>query len=80
MTGFRHVAELFGQVEQSGLVLDDLVCGSQHRGVPCFEGLVRTTIKTGNHHLQQEMYRFLLSSLRREQCQIKSELIQIIEY
>ena len=37
--------------------------------------LGRTTIKTGNHHLQQEMRRFLLSSLRRERCQIKSELV-----
>jgi hypothetical protein len=39
---------------------------------------VCTTIKTGNHHLIQEMNRSLSSALERERCQITSELIHLI--
>ena len=39
--------------------------------------LVCTTIKTGNHHLIQEMNRSLSSALERERCQITSELIHL---
>ncbi|WP_420013725.1 hypothetical protein [Tateyamaria sp.] len=42
-----------------------------------FDGSVRTTIKTDNHHLTQEMRRPHSSSLGRGRCQITSRLIQI---
>ena len=46
--------------------------------VSLFDGSVRTTIKTDNHHLTQEMRRPHSSSLGRGRCQITSRLIQVI--
>ncbi len=43
--------------------------------VSLFDGSVRTTIKTDNHHLTQEMRRPHSSSLGRGRCQITSRLI-----
>ncbi|MDA8586328.1 hypothetical protein N9L47_08670 [Rhodobacteraceae bacterium] len=45
--------------------------------VASFDGLVRTTIKTDNHHLLQEMCRPHSSLLGRGRCQITSRLIQL---
>ena len=46
--------------------------------VSLFDGSVRTTIKTDNHHLLQEIRRPLSSLLRRGRCQITSRLIQLM--
>ena len=73
----RDIAQLFGQVQQSGFVFDDLVGSIQHRGFLVL-WLVCTTIKTDNHHLLQEMRRPHSSLLGRGRCQITSRLIQVI--
>ncbi|WP_393925651.1 hypothetical protein [Yoonia sp. R2-816] len=46
--------------------------------VSLFDGSVRTSIKTDNHHLTQEMCRPHSSLLRRGRCQITSRLIHLI--
>jgi len=42
-------------------VFDDLVGSIQHCGFPCFNGLVRTTIKTDNHILARDAPRLIHS-------------------
>ena len=52
LTGLRDVAKFFRQIQQADFVFDDLFVTLKHEGYlsSCFDGLVRTAIKTGNPH------------------------------
>ena len=79
LTGFGHIAQFLGQVQQAGFVFDDLVGSIKHRGF-CVLWLVRTTIKTGNHHLKQEMCRPHSRLLGRGRRQITLKLIHFTQF
>ena len=64
--GFRYVAQLVRQIQQSKFIIDDSLGTLVHKGYLCgFSVIARTTIKTGNPSLFKK-------------CQIKSELVQLI--
>jgi resolvase-like protein len=76
LAGFRVITRFPGQIQKAGLVFDYLVGSIQHRGFSVL-WLVRTTIKTGNHHLDQEMRRPRFRSLKWGRCQSKSEPVHM---